>query len=627
MPRLSLSWRSRLRALMWLVPAGMLLVVGLVLWSSAGVGRAYQVLQQASAVQLSSARLVAGWALLDKQFGGAEYLLEQLLARLEDLEQQALTLQHQSSALNDKPLMQRVGDSYEAVAAYGNLRRQWLQHNQRLYGGAGQAGLVSRAEQLTLEMDDASMGTLGEPMRRVFNSLKTYLLLQSTDASEQAKEAIVGLAEVLEQYGWQDSAIGELFKTYQLAFKELDGALQQQRYLLLRIDDQALRLQQLYAEQSERIEQVLMPAVLEKAQQAEVAARNWTLLSFVLFVPLLMLVLMLMSRNLMQRLEGVVGLLSAVADGDLTRSLETGRNSADEFNQLGQAANTMIADVAQAIGQAIEGTRSLQQVRQQLDINLQRLAENNRNVDVTTAEVASATEQIALTLSEVARRTAQVGQSTQAANSAAQAGIDVLDGSTRATRALAELIKDTHAQAQALSQSSGRVAGIIDVINSLADQTNLLALNAAIEAARAGDAGRGFAVVAEEVRTLAQKTVGATGDIVSIITDLEQQSSRMQELFSNGLELAHEGERSSVRIGEVIQQVSGSVAALSREMDQVVVAIEQITHSTEDIDRQMIGIREKNAASVVMGSDLAEQSQRLSSVADSLDGLSRQFRI
>jgi methyl-accepting chemotaxis protein len=52
-------------------------------------------------------------------------------------------------------------------------------------------------------------------------------------------------------------------------------------------------------------------------------------------------------------------------------------------------------------------------------------------------------------------------------------------------------------------QSSGKIADIIGVIDTIAFQTNILALNAAVEAARAGEQGRGFAVVATEVRNQA----------------------------------------------------------------------------------------------------------------------------
>lgn len=627
MSGLSLSWRHKLWALMILVPGGLVLVVGLVLWSGFGVGRAYHSLQQAFALQLLTTQMMADWALLEKNMAEQGPNLSGLERRLNALEQQGRSVQQQAEQLQDEQLQDLSGQGLAVLMAYADQRRQWQQLTEQLWGTEQQSGLADELERITLELDDASMGTVGESMRRLIDTQKNYLLLHTSEAASAAQLAIAEFAEILRQYGWEETAIGETFSAYQNSFGQLDELLAKLHQLSSGIRERANELQRLDTRLSDRIEHVLMPDALAQAQRAELAARNWTLASFGLFAPLLILVLFVISRTLVQRLEAVVQLLSAVAGGDLSRKLAIGNNSCDEFNQLGQAANTMIVDVARAISQAIDGTRSLQQVRQELANTMQVLVENNHSVEATTTEVASATEQIALTLNEVARRTAQVGHSTQTANNAAQAGAKVVESSTVATRALADLIKDTHAQARALAQSSSRVSGIIDVINGLADQTNLLALNAAIEAARAGEAGRGFAVVADEVRTLAQKTVKATGDIVSIITDLGQQTERMQALFSNGLELAKEGERSTGKIGDVMLEVRSSLAALTQEMDQVVVAIEQITHSTEGIDRQMQGIRDKNVAALTIGSELAEQNQRLAGVAESLAGLSRQFRV
>ena len=86
-----------------------------------------------------------------------------------------------------------------------------------------------------------------------------------------------------------------------------------------------------------------------------------------------------------------------------------------------------------------------------------------------------------------------------------------------------------------LGDKIGEVGRILVLIDELSEQTNLLALNAAIEAARAGEHGRGFAVVASEVRKLAERAQASTGQIQSIVTEIQAHARSTVLASSRGL--------------------------------------------------------------------------------------------
>jgi len=105
----------------------------------------------------------------------------------------------------------------------------------------------------------------------------------------------------------------------------------------------------------------------------------------------------------------------------------------------------------------------------------------------------------------------------------------VIRGAGETVASLTGQAEEVAGSARALAHASGRIQGVVQIIQQIADQTNLLALNAAIEAARAGDTGRGFAVVADEVRKLAEKSRSSAGEIGSDIANLAADINRVAQ--------------------------------------------------------------------------------------------------
>ena len=207
----------------------------------------------------------------------------------------------------------------------------------------------------------------------------------------------------------------------------------------------------------------------------------------------------------------------------------------------------------------------------------------------TGEEIRTTADDLGARNHDMRQRTVQATQAAMSAASDAEAvaqaarelsdlierSTDEADATKQATeRTVADLAR-TDQIVRGLAAAAGRIGMVVKLIEAIAAKTSLLALNATIEAARAGNAGKGFAVVASEVKSLAQQTAKATGDISAHIHDIQQA---VDETVT------------------AITAVSGSVATLSDANRQLTGILD---HQSVEIDQ--IGQRAESVAGIIAG--------------------------
>ena len=297
------------------------------------------------------------------------------------------------------------------------------------------------------------------------------------------------------------------------------------------------------------------------------------------------------SRSISRPLAESVRVAQAIAQGDLTQRIRSGRR--DEIGSLMTAMQGMNERLRALVGEVRDGVQSV-------SVASSEIASGSLDLSTRTEHAASSLQEASSSMEQL---TGTVAQTADTARHARQLATSAIDAANRGGAAFAQVTDNM----SRITESSRRIADITATIDGIAFQTNILALNAAVEAARAGEQGRGFAVVANEVRALAQRSASAAREIKALIGGSVETIAAGSQLVERAGDVMSEVVASVRRVGDLI----GDIAMATSEQRGGISDINQAVNRLDQMTQQNAALVEESAAAA---GSLKDQATRLGEV-------------
>ena len=365
----------------------------------------------------------------------------------------------------------------------------------------------------------------------------------------------------------------------------------------------------------------------------------------------------IISKNIADPLEESVGLLNAVADGDLTQELPV--ELADRRDEVGEMVASlekmqgalraflkdvheeaersvaMVHEVQELVGALNDGAQDMSAVTEEMAAGMEETAASTSNLENLSDQISASVksnadeaEKSEAYTNEVAERASKLKQDMDASSKKAQ---DVYHQTKDSVEEAIEAAKVVH-----------NITLLTKDITDIAEQTNLLALNAAIEAARAGEAGRGFSVVADEVRKLAEqsqqtaeKIQSLTGRVTSSVSDLSEGANGLLQFMEQNIAKDYEAITKTADqyradadyLRDFARKSSEASQGITNDVDTMNNAMTQIAKATQEEAQGNTQVAEKVTEVADKANQILEKVRESQEGADKLKEQVAKFKV